>query len=153
VSSLHKNVHAGVFHLDPDSIHVLILLLCFDSLKRHVSQDFRNKFSHEPVYCQGECGLVQLFDDRGTLLHYCILLLCNLIRQSYETNISSSDEWHKGRAVQLLYYTNHRIHHATFPSHSLEIVLLNYTVKKVSDFPVPSLDVTNQTIPGRGGIV
>jgi hypothetical protein len=24
-----------------------------------------------------------------------------------------------------------------------------YTVKKVIDFPVPSLDVTNQTLPGR----
>jgi hypothetical protein len=24
-----------------------------------------------------------------------------------------------------------------------------YTVKKVSDFPVPSRDVTNQTLPGR----
>ncbi len=26
-----------------------------------------------------------------------------------------------------------------------------YTVKKVSDFPVPSRDVTNQTLPGRPG--
>jgi hypothetical protein len=24
-----------------------------------------------------------------------------------------------------------------------------YTVKKVSDFPIPSRDVTNQTLPGR----
>jgi hypothetical protein len=27
--------------------------------------------------------------------------------------------------------------------------LRTYTVKKVSDFPVPSRDVTNQTLPGR----
>jgi hypothetical protein len=28
-------------------------------------------------------------------------------------------------------------------------VQLSYTVKKVNDFPVPSRDVTNQTLPGR----
>jgi hypothetical protein len=26
---------------------------------------------------------------------------------------------------------------------------INYTVKKVSDFPVPIRDVTNQTLPGQ----
>jgi NhaP-type Na+/H+ or K+/H+ antiporter len=28
-------------------------------------------------------------------------------------------------------------------------ILHVYTVKKVNDFPVPSRDVTNQTLPGR----
>jgi len=30
-----------------------------------------------------------------------------------------------------------------------KLVSLGYTVKNVSDFPVPSRDVTNQTLPGR----
>ncbi len=30
-----------------------------------------------------------------------------------------------------------------------EVVVPIYTVKKVSDFPTPSRDVTNQTLPGR----
>ncbi len=29
------------------------------------------------------------------------------------------------------------------------IASCEYTVKKASDFPVPSRDVTNQTLPGR----
>ncbi len=30
-----------------------------------------------------------------------------------------------------------------------KVMLLQYTVKKVTDFPVPSGDVTNQILPGR----
>jgi hypothetical protein len=33
--------------------------------------------------------------------------------------------------------------------HHLLTVFYNYTVKKVSDFPGPSGNVTNQTLPGR----
>jgi hypothetical protein len=31
--------------------------------------------------------------------------------------------------------------------------MAQYTVKKVNDFPVPSRDVTNQTLPGRESLV
>ncbi len=33
--------------------------------------------------------------------------------------------------------------------HYITLLQLQYTVKKVSDFPVPSRDVTYQTLPGR----
>jgi hypothetical protein len=33
--------------------------------------------------------------------------------------------------------------------HFLLYYVISYTVKKVIDFPVPSRDVTNQTLPGQ----
>ncbi len=44
-------------------------------------------------------------------------------------------------------HVHHPLDHAPAPQHNYE----GYTVKKVTgtDFPVPSRDVTNQTLPGR----
>jgi hypothetical protein len=38
--------------------------------------------------------------------------------------------------------------HAVAP-HLPDIPLLSYTVKKINDFPIPSRNATNQTLPGR----
>jgi hypothetical protein len=35
-----------------------------------------------------------------------------------------------------------------YPAGKKEVNIIAYTVKKVSDFPVPNRDVTNQTLPG-----
>jgi hypothetical protein len=47
------------------------------------------------------------------------------------------------------------VHSSSYPKHLLQIVISGifssstHTVKKVIDFPVPSRDITNQTLPGR----
>jgi hypothetical protein len=42
---------------------------------------------------------------------------------------------------------------AFFVGHENPVPVLFYTVKKVNDFPVPSRDVTYQTLPGRENLI
>ncbi len=47
-----------------------------------------------------------------------------------------------GKLVTVQY--SYIVHSYTYP-----VIISQYTVKKVRDFPVPSQDVINQTLPGR----
>jgi hypothetical protein len=49
-------------------------------------------------------------------------------------------------SLRLLCFTSYEMLHVY---RSVEGLYYTYTVKKVSDFPVPSRDVTNQTLSGR----